>query len=371
MRVIAPVPWTPPGMNRLSKKWADYAATANGQEIYDSVNVSRPAYATPPHPIHFIGAWIMAAWLKLSWEKLMSGFNCDLIHAHTITPDGFAACKLAKSLRLPLVCSARGSEVHTTPKESAAIHCMTRWALRQTDGMIAVSSALAQEAVAIAGNTLKPKVIYNGVGENFQTAGDQLALRQKLNLPTAAQIILFVGRCELDKGTGELLQAFGEFSRINLHSELVVVGDGGARQTLEMETQQQPFGSRVHFVGQVGRKEISEYLQAADIFVLPSYGEGMPNALLEAMAMGLPCIATMVGGIPEAIQDGVNGLLIPPKSPTAIVVALKRITTDSGFARQMGVGAAQTVKDKFTWPANAKAHLAFYEEVITKFHESN
>jgi glycosyltransferase involved in cell wall biosynthesis len=370
VRVISPVPWTPPGMARLNKKWADYSAVAGLVENYDGINVARPAYATPPHPLNFVGAWSMAARLRWSWKKLMAGFDCDLIHAHTITPDGFAACKLAKSLRLPVICSARGSEVHTTPKESAMVHRMTRWALRQTDGMIAVSHALAEEAanIAEAEATLKPKVIYNGVGENFKTAGDRLASRRKLNLSAAAQIILFVGRCERDKGLGELLQASGDFSRLNPKAELVIVGDGGARSELELAARCEPFDTRVHFVGQVGRDGIGEYLQAADIFVLPSYGEGMPNALLEAMAAGLPCVATHVGGIPEAIQDGVNGILIPPKSAGAIAGALKKIFSAPDLSRDLGAAARRTIADKFSWPANAHAHLEFYEQVIAKFH---
>ena len=371
VRVISPVPWTPSGMKRLSKKWADYANAAGSVENYDGVQVSRPAYVSPPHPLHFAGAWSMAARLRWSWRQLMSGFDCDLIHAHAITPDGFAACQLARRLHRPVICSARGSEVHTTPNESPIFRRMTQWALRRTDGMIAVSSALARDAVGLAGGTLSPKVIYNGVAEYFPKADDRAAIRRSLNLPETAQIILFVGRCELDKGAEELMKAFAEFRQRDPAAALVYVGDGSARVQLQALASQGQFGGRVHFAGQVGRAEIRQYLQAADIFVLPSHGEGMPNALLEAMAAGLPCIATAVGGIPEAVQDGVNGLLIPPKSPAAIVAALQRINDVPDLAGQLGRAAIHTVKNKFTWQANAQAHLSFYEKVIAQFHEHN
>ncbi len=366
VRVISPVPWSPPGMGLLKRKWRDYEQTANESGFFDGVEIRHPTYFALPRPLHFLGGIGMAAGLRSSWDKLMTGFRCDLIHAHTITPDGFAACRLAKSLRLPVICSARGSEVHSTPKESAAFRAMTRRALRQCNGMIAVSRALACEAVALAGETLRPKVIYNGVSETFQSAGNRPAIRRKLNLPESGQIILFIGRCELDKGAGELLQAFAEFNRRNTNAQLVYVGDGSAREELHATARQQ-FGGRVHFIGQVGREEIHQYLQAADIFVLPSHGEGMPNALLEAMGAGLPCIATSVGGIPEAIQDCVNGLLIPSKSPAAIAAALEKITRSPELATRLGAAAARTVKDKFTWQANAAEHLKFYEETIARW----
>jgi len=363
VRVVSPVPWTPPGLEKISRKWADYAASAGRVEDFDGVRVARPAYFTPPSPFHVAGSWTMAVSLRRCWKKLMDGFKCDLIHAHTVTPDGFAAVKFGKKLGLPVVCSARGSEVHEAPRCSPTVRRQTRWALQNCDGFLAVSRALAQTAVELADGRLQPAVIYNGVAENFSAGADTRKIRRQLGLPETAKIILFVGRCERDKGAGELLGAFAAIARAEPAALLLVVGDGGARTELE-STAKSAHGSRVRFAGLVGRDKIAGYFQAADVFVLPSYGEGMPNALLEAMAAGLPCVATRVGGIPEAIQDGVNGILIPPKSAPAVVQAVGKIFAEPDFARNLGRAARATVTNKFSWQANAANHLKFYHKTL-------
>jgi glycosyltransferase involved in cell wall biosynthesis len=366
-RVIAPVPWTPPGMNLLKKKWRNYSRSVAEDTIYEGIEVRRPAYFTPPQPLHFTGGWGMATSLGWSWKNLMSGFDCDLIHAHAITPDGLAACRLGQKLGLPVVCSARGSEVHLIPKESSVFLKLTRWTLQHCDEMVAVSGALAREAVHIAGEQLRPNIIYNGVAGSFRPASDRKRVRQELNLSEPAKIILFVGRCEWDKGVNELFRAFEIIHGLHPLTELVLLGSGGAQRDLQLKAQSESWGEQVHFIGTVGRDQIARYLQAADIFVLPSHGEGMPNALLEAMSVGLPCVATTVGGIPEAIQDGENGLLVPPQCPTAIAMAFQRILESADLGLKLGAAAEHTIKRQFTWHANAEQHLALYQRVMAAY----
>jgi glycosyltransferase involved in cell wall biosynthesis len=240
---------------------------------------------------------------------------------------------------------------------------MTQWLLGNCDAALAVSHALARDVAVLAGGRVQPKVVYNGVTEDFHPAANRHQVRQQLGLPKAARIILFVGRCEMDKGAGDLLRAFRSIAAEEPSAVLLFVGEGGARQDLERHA-----GSRVLFAGHVGRERITLYLQAADIFALPSHGEGMPNALLEAMAVGLPCVAARVGGIPEAIEDGVNGLLIPMQSPADIAAAVNRVFKSPDLAARLGSAAMRTVKERFTWNGNAREHLAIYEETIRKYH---
>jgi glycosyltransferase involved in cell wall biosynthesis len=368
VRVIVPTPWTPPGLSRLRRKWSQYAAFAGKTEQFAGVEVFRPAYFAPPRPLQHLGAWGMAASLQRHWRQGGADLACDLIHAHAITPDGFAACQLARRLGRPVICSARGSEVHQTPRESAVVRRLTRWTLQHCDAAIAVSGALAQNAADLAEGRVQPRVIYNGVAEDFQTVTGRSAARRQLGLPEAAQIILFVGRCEMDKGAGELLEAFAAIAAQFPAAQLVLAGDGGARPELERRTRSKNWGTRVRFAGLVGRAQIGSYFRAADVFVLPSYGEGMPNALLEAMAAGVPCVATRVGGIPEAIEDGVNGLLIPAQSGSAVASAVHRLLDSPAFAAQLGAAAQGTIRRRFTWSANAQSHLQIYAEVLRDFY---
>ncbi len=122
---------------------------------------------------------------------------------------------------------------------------------------------------------------------------------------------------------------------------------GGGRREAEMRQLAQELGlaGRVHFLGQ--RPDIPDLLGALDIFVLPSHSEGVSLALLEAMAAGLPVIATAVGGLPEVVTDGVNGLLIPPQDPEALAQALARLLDDPALAKKLGENARRHVEEKF------------------------
>ena len=365
--VVSPVPGAPPALAGVRRKWAGYAGLGGRTEFFEGVTVKRPRYLALPGPLDFIRAWTMSASLRINWGSLTAGFNCDLIHAHSVTPDGFAACKLGGRFGRPVVCSARGSEVHQRPRESRLMKNMAGWTLRNCHAAIAVSGALARTAAALTGGAIEPTVVYNGVAEEFQQAGNREAARLKLGLPPEARILLFAGRCEKDKGAGELLQAFASIAAEEASALLVLAGDGGARGDLERQARRASLAGRVRFVGQLGRKSLALFLKAADVFVLPSYGEGMPNALLEAMAVGLACVATPVGGIPEVIEDGVNGLLVPVQSAGAIVAAVKMLFASPALSERLGTAAARTIQSRLTWSANARSHLAIYEEVIRNF----
>ena len=362
VHVLCPVPWVPPGLARFRKQWRAYADAAVDTAALDGVPVTRVPYFTPPHPLHFIGAWTMAGALQREWAHQLADCNCDLIHAHTITPDGYAAGRIGKKLGLPVICSARGSEIHTTPNESKVLRRLTRRALANADGLIAVSSALADTMWALAPHRVRPEVIYNGVADCFHPPTDKAAAKAALHLPPTTWVVLFVGRCELDKGTAELINAFAQLNARD--ARLVIVGDGGARHQLAALALAGGISDRVLFAGEVPHGNITRFLHAADVFVLPTYAEGMPNALLEAMATGLPCIATKVGGIPEAITDHWNGILVSPKRAAEITHALREIKSLPHIAAMLGRHATQTVAKKFSWSANAARHLTCYQQLL-------
>lgn len=363
-RTIAPVPRVPRLLRAWRRKWMTYDAIARDTDSFEGVPVVRPDYFTPPSPLHFAGAWTMATRLAGNWPNFWPDFRCDLIHAHNVTPDGFAALRLRRRVGTPVVCSSRGSDLHTVPKESRIFRALTRSTLNRLDGLITVSRALARDALALAPGIPAPRVIYNGVAPAFQHLPAKADARRRLGLPSDARVVLNVGRCERDKGLGELLAAFASLP--DPTTRLVLVGDGSARSAFETETRERRISDRVTFAGPANRARIPEFLAAADVFALPSYGEGMPNALLEAMAAHLPCVATAVGGIPEALDDQVSGLLVPPRSADALGTALRRLLDQPEFGQRLGDAAARAVASRFSWEANARQHLAFYREILAR-----
>jgi len=148
--------------------------------------------------------------------------------------------------------------------------------------------------------------------------------------------LLYVGRLVPVKGLRYLLQAVKLLSDKGIDVELEVMGDGYHRAALEVATKELGLEERVHFLGRIAfGSKLFEVYRRADIFVLPSLSEGIPKTLLEAMASGLPIVATRVGGVPDVIKDGETGLLVEPRSPEQIAKAVQRLIEDPPLRRSI------------------------------------
>jgi glycosyltransferase involved in cell wall biosynthesis len=163
----------------------------------------------------------------------------------------------------------------------------------------------------------------------------------------ASMEILTVGRLAPMKGFSVLLDAMAELGRAGVAARLVVVGDGPERPKLEAQTRQLELGSRVHFAGALGTPEVAACLAAADVFCLPSFAEGVPVVLMEAMQAGLPVVATRVMGIPELVDEELSGLLVPPGRSEPLAAALARLAGDAPLRQRLGAAGAQTVRERF------------------------
>ena len=169
--------------------------------------------------------------------------------------------------------------------------------------------------------------------------------------------VAYVGRLAPQKDVGTLLEAF---ARLAAGTRLLLVGDGPDRAALQRRAL--AFGSRVQFAGFVPHAAVPAVLQHVDLFVLPSLYEDLSSALIEAMAAGLPVVATRVGGTADLVHDGVNGLLVPPRDPAALAAAISRILTDPAAAAQLSAAARRTAA-AYTWPDLARDVLDVYRQV--------
>jgi glycosyltransferase involved in cell wall biosynthesis len=160
-------------------------------------------------------------------------------------------------------------------------------------------------------------------------------------------LVVFSGRCEAAKGIFDLLEAAGVLRAQVPRLRIECAGDGDLGK-VQRYAASMNFASRVKMRGWLGREASEALLSRAAVFVLPSYAEGLPMSLLEAMAAGCPVVATNVGGIPDLVTDGVDGLLVPPGDPHALAAALQRILRDPAFARALGNAARQTIANRYT-----------------------
>jgi glycosyltransferase involved in cell wall biosynthesis len=366
VRVVSPVPWAPLIL-RFREKWRQYAAIRRAGS-FECVPVERISVVAAPAPFHVIHGLTTAWCLQARLTKIRRQFPFDLIHAHTLTPDGWACCLLAKRFKVPTVCTIRGSDLNEYPHQSRVTLYATRHVLRRTDALIATSRALSEEAARLVDPPVHPTVIYKGVDFSvFSQDGDQKTLRNRLGLPISKTLIVFVGRVERDKGIGELFEAFLKVHTQHPRVRLLIVGNGSYLGAVKNRAIEASIADSVFMPDRVSPSEVALYLQASDLFVLPSYGEGMPNALLEAMACGLPSIASAVGGIPEVVEDGVSGILVPIRDREALEVSIRRVLSSPDLAARLGSEAARSIRARFSWQKNAQQNIEIYRSLLASW----
>jgi len=230
------------------------------------------------------------------------------------------------------------------PLQARLLRTLYRRAVRTADVVIAPSQHVAG---LIRGWGVKPErvhVIYNGIPLKSDLSRlDPMELRRELGLPEDRYLLVSVGRLEPVKGVDVAIRALAHLSN---DVELVVVGDGSQRaelQTLAGET-----SGRVRFVGRQSQEAVQRFMRAADVFVLSSHTEGLPHVALEALAVGTPVVATAVGGSPEVLTDGVNGLLVPANDATVLAAGVKRLQDEPKLARRLAENGLVRSHD-FAW----------------------
>jgi glycosyltransferase involved in cell wall biosynthesis len=207
--------------------------------------------------------------------------------------------------------------------------------------------------------------IYNGVDvTRFPVASVQATAqaRRAIGMPVGVPLVGSLGRLHPQKGFSDLLTAFAQVRQRVSSVRLFVAGDGELRDDLEAQARSLGIAAAVTFAGV--RADVSEILAALDVFVLPSLWEGMPNAVLEAMAAGLPVVATAVGGTPEVVVDRVTGLLVPPQDPGALARAIERLLRDPGLRRTMGRAGRRRVERHFHIQETVRQVQDLYEALL-------
>lgn len=233
----------------------------------------------------------------------------------------------------------------TTDWKMRLYNQLDRWSLTRADRIITVSRAFARQMARIAGED-RITVLHNSIGiDSFAAISQEEvhALRAKLEIAANERVLLAVGRLSHEKGQADLISAFASVVKAHPQTKLVIVGDGHERERLEHQAASSGLDNRVIFTGQVDDAPV--YYCMADAFVLPSHSEGSPNALLEAMAAGLPVVATRVGGVPEIVADEESALLVAARDRQAMAGAVIRLLTDEKLAQNLAAAARERAKD--------------------------
>jgi glycosyltransferase involved in cell wall biosynthesis len=240
--------------------------------------------------------------------------------------------------------------------------------LRRADRFLSISSAIRREFLSIGVPADRVVDLTNGIDlGRFRPLhpSQKPGLRRRLGLP-AGWLVVYTGRLTEGKGLRWLIEIWGGASALREDAHLVLVGSGqGFAADVEAELRrlvhQRGFHHRVTFTGAV--RDVEAYLQAADCFVLPSRSEALAISLLEAMACGLPCIATRVGGVPDFLEDGVNGLLVPYRDDDRLVAALAAVAGSPELAAGLAERGRRTVEERFHIDRIVELYAALLREV--------
>jgi glycosyltransferase involved in cell wall biosynthesis len=249
-------------------------------------------------------------------------FAPGIILSYFIYPEGYAALKIARSLAVPVVVKGIGSDINRIGDPISAM--LTRTVLRKADFVLTVSDNLRNKTLAMGASPAKSCAIVNGCDHAAFHVRDRLEARRKLAIDPAAQAVVYIGRMDVKKGLRELVDAAASLhtERANLH--VYLVGNGPDRPLIDSAIQANNATGYIHAMPGCVFDDVAVWMAAADLVTLPSYMEGCPNVVIEALASGRPVVATNVGGIPEII-NGECGLLVPPRDSSALAQALASV----------------------------------------------
>lgn len=251
----------------------------------------------------------------------------------------------------------------STDLKMLAYNQLDRWTLRNADHIVTVCGEFARRLHAWGIPPARISVRHNMI-EPFVRASDDevVALRERLGIRPEEPVLFTAGRLSREKGHVDLVNAIERLRSLYAAPvRVVIAGEGPARPNLEKLITECDLGSTILLVGH--QTNLRPYYSLSDIFVLPSHSEGSPNALLEAMAAGIPCVATSVGGVPEIASNGKNALLVPKGDVMAMAHALTRLLQDDGLRERLGT-AARDQAEKYSTAAYCQSLLSLYGRVL-------
>lgn len=294
-------------------------------------------------------------------RRVVECIQPDIIHAHFAT-DAVLIAPLARRMKIPMVVTLHGFDVTEAPSrpglKGRVFRFRLRRLLRQTSLLLAVSEHIAQATRLLGAEASRIRT--QPIGVRVPHALEQVAEEPDWD-------VLFVGRLVQKKGVDDLLRAVASLNKGNLR--VAIVGDGVLAR--ELESLAAELGVTVNFLGNRSRETVVRLMHAAGVLAVPSRtsvggdSEGLPTVILEAFAVGLPVVATRHAGIPEAVVDGVTGLLVDEQSPLQLAAAIDRVLSDRSLRTRVVMSAFDSVKQNFNLRTRTAELEAIYDEVAT------
>ena len=301
-------------------------------------------------------------------RRLVQNRRIDIVHAHDYKTDVLAWLLHRAEGVIPLS-TAHGWAGHSR-RERLLYHRMDKQILRLFPKVITVSEDIRQELVRSGAKPGSVQTVLNGIDHTrfHRDRSRETQIRQRLGIADDEVVIGAVGRLETEKRFDLLIDVFASLQVARPGLRLVIVGEGSLRNTLEAQVDRLGLGGVCRLLGQ--RSDIVDLHHAFNVFVQSSANEGAPNAVLEAMALETPVVATAVGGTAQLVRDGIDGLLVPAGKIDALADAINRVLTDGQATAARVVSARDRVETELSFDARMATLEAVYTELYNQHHRT-
>ena len=296
--------------------------------------------------------------------KIINMEKISMLHAHWMLPQGLVGILLKKIFKIKLLVTIHGSDIFAL--NSLLFRKMQHLVLKNSDFITANSIATKNELLRrFPKYSNKIRIIPMGIDINlFKKSNVKKPKKHRKN-----RILLFVGRLSDQKGLQYLIDSMPEVLRHDTSAKLLIIGEGAYKAMLEQKIKDKGLGKNVEFLGSMPPSEIAKYHNLADVFILPSLSgktgtEALGLSLLEAMSSGCAVIGTNVGGIPFAIKNGHNGILVNQRNPHELSNAIIMLLKDRKKASMFGNNAARYARKNYSWNKIANDFLKIYGELL-------
>jgi glycosyltransferase involved in cell wall biosynthesis len=325
---------------------------------YEQIRKRAEAWQAPLHSIPDRG--------PLDWRVVANALefcrreNATIWHGHDYKSNALGLL-LRPFHRMRLVTTVHGWVRHTN--RTKLYYAVDRFCLPRYERVLCVSEDLVERCLEAGVRRDRCVLVENGIDtEAYPAAIDPAEAKRRLEIPADRLVVGAVGRLSPEKGFDTLIRAADRLLRDGLDFELVIAGDGGEAANLAALIETLGRGDRIRLLGY--RADPDEIFRGMDLFALSSLREGLPNVLLEAMASGLPVVATRIAGIPRLVINSENGLIVPPESVEALAEGLQRLLTDPAMRERFGRQGRLTIEQRYSFAARIRKIRAIYDELL-------
>lgn len=345
VRVVRCTPLAPP----IGKQWKKYRSVPSRYTI-DGFDVTTLRALMPPR------SYALEA-LRLQTRgpvrRMVREFRPDIVHVHGLLPAGV----MALDAGIPYVITAHGTETYKLPWLRPGLTAIAQKVARNAAACAGVSDFVASHLRRLGADAAS--VVFNGADENVFYPRDRAAARARLGLPDDRSIVAFAGHVNAAKGIGELQRAALDLKHRNPF--FAIAGEGSMKAELAQTLSGN--GIDVKFFPVLDHPALADLMAAADVLALPSHAEGLPTTICEAMNVGCVVVGSAVGGIPEIVQDGQTGFVVPPKDAPALAAALDRVLSEPQLRERFSTAALAFARANLTWSVNARAYERMYTRI--------